>query len=85
MNIYRTERFKKDFSKLPKEVREKLSKGLNQFEENERHPSLQVKRMEGTQDIWEMRISIHHRLTFHKLKDGILLRRIGSHDILKFP
>ncbi len=85
MNIYRTERFKKDFKKLPQDIRTKLPKTLSQYISNQLYPSLRVKKMEGTEDIWEMRVSVSYRITFNKLSDGILLRRIGTHAILNFP
>jgi mRNA-degrading endonuclease RelE of RelBE toxin-antitoxin system len=85
VNIYRTERFKKDFKKLPNEIRSKLTETLNKYILNEHYPSLHVKKMEGTGDIWEMRVTVNYRITFHKLTDGVLLRRIGTHSILHTP
>lgn len=46
------------------------------------HPSLRVKRMKGTSDIWELSVTMSYRLTFQLRERVMLLRRIGTHDIL---
>ena len=43
------------------------------------HPSLGIKRIQGTQGIWEGRASDAIRFTFEKIEGGILLRNVGSH------
>ena len=53
------------------------------FFENSRHNSLGVKKMQGTWGIWEMRISKSYRLTFQKKGEAVILRNVGTHDILK--
>ncbi len=85
MQLFRTERFKKDFKRLPREVHERTGKALELFLENPRHPSLHAKKMEGAPDIWELRVSDNYRITFQLVEDGILLRRIGTHNILRTP
>ncbi len=83
--LLRTERFKKDFKRLPREIQTRTAKALELFLSNPRHPSLCVKRMEGTPNIWELRVTQNHRITFQFEQESILLRRIGTHDILKLP
>jgi len=39
--------------------------------------------MQGTSDIWEARVSGAYRMTFQKMGESLVLRRIGSHDVLK--
>lgn len=85
MQLLRTERFKKDFKRLPTEVRERTGKVLELFVSNPRHPSLHVKKMEGTPDIWEFRVSDNYRMTFQFVQEGMLLRRIGTHNVLRHP
>lgn len=77
--------FEKAFAKLPKEIRETVYQKLEILLANPAHPSLQVKKMKGTHTIWEMRLSLSHRLTFEVGENAILLRKIGAHDILKHP
>ena len=83
--ILRTERFKKDFKRLPREIHIRTAKVLELFLSNPRHPSLQVKKMEGAPNIWELRVRQTYRITFQFEQDGVLLRRIGTHDILNRP
>jgi len=53
--------------------------------DNPRHPSLRMKKMEGFSSIWEIRVTEGYRLTLQVDGDTYLLRRVGSHDILKRP
>lgn len=39
--------------------------------------------MEGTPGIWEMSVTKEYRITFQQEGEVVLLRNIGSHDILK--
>ncbi len=85
MQLYRTERFRKDFEQIPRQMQERLFKALQLFASNARHPSLHVKKMEGAPGIWELRVSDNYRVTFQYVEDGVLLRRIGTHDMLRQP
>jgi len=85
MQILRAERFRKDFRRLPVDVQERLGRALEQFVANPRHPALRVKKMEGARDIWELRVSDNYRVTFEYCEGGVILRRVGTHDILRRP
>ena len=85
MQLLRTERFKKDFQGLPSDIQSRTEKALALFMANRRHPSLHVKKMEGTRDIWELRVTDNHRITFQLVQEGALLRRVGTHNILRQP
>jgi mRNA-degrading endonuclease RelE of RelBE toxin-antitoxin system len=85
MQFLRTERFAKDFRQLPFEIQARAAKALELFAANSRHPSLHAKKMEGAAGIWELRVSDHYRITFQRFQGGVLLRRIGTHNILRHP
>ena len=85
MQCFRTERFKKDFKRLPTEIQERVGKTLERFVSDSRHPSLHVKKMEGAPDIWELRVSDNYRVTFQFVQEGVLLRRVGTHNMLRQP
>lgn len=85
MRLLRTERFKKDFRRLPVDIHTRAAKALELFVTNPRHPSLGIKKMEGAPGIWELRVTQGYRMTFQRLQGGLLLRRIGTHDILRQP
>jgi mRNA interferase RelE/StbE len=83
MLILRTERFKKDFKRLTADVQDRLEKVLEMLFSNPRHPALRVKKMQGAPGIWELRVTDNDRVTFQLLDEGVLLRRIGTHDLLR--
>lgn len=80
MIFERTTRFKRATKKLTVQDRERLVKALVVYESNPSHPSLGIKRVEGTKGIWEGRASDAVRFTFEKIDGGILLRNVGAHD-----
>ncbi|MGH9804067.1 MAG: hypothetical protein ACRD4D_02760 [Candidatus Acidiferrales bacterium] len=75
--------FQKDFRSLPREIQKQFEKTIRLFEENPRHPSLRVKKMEGAPGIWEARMTQSYRFTFNWEAGVVTLRRIGTHDILR--
>jgi mRNA-degrading endonuclease RelE of RelBE toxin-antitoxin system len=82
----RTSRFKRAAKRLTAQDRERLVKALMLYDENASHPSLGVKRIQGTRDIWEGRASDSLPFTFQKIEGGIVLRNVGAHDAtLKRP
>jgi mRNA interferase RelE/StbE len=83
LKILRTDSFKRDFGKLPKDVQERTEKALRRLVENPRHPSLRNKKMKGVEDIWEASVSISYRITYQVSGDALILRRVGTHDILR--
>jgi hypothetical protein len=50
-----------------------------------RHPSLRLKKMEGTDAVWEVRITRSYRMTLEIQGNTFLLRPIGAHDVLREP
>ena len=85
MQLLRTERFKKDFKRLPNEILARASKALELFASNPRHPSLQAKKMEGALGVWELRVTDNYRITFQWIQGAALLRRVGTHNMLRQP
>ena len=85
MQLRRTKRFIKDYAALPDELRRKTEKALYSLFKDPRYPSLKIKKIEGRQNIWELRVSDSYRLTFQVSEDTYILRRVGTHDILKKP
>ena len=85
MQIYRTARFKKDYQKLPEEIKKAAKQQLAFLLSNPDHPSLNMKKMQDPRNIWEARVTESYRFTFQIEKDSYILRKIGTHDILKKP
>jgi len=83
MRYVRTKRFKKAAARLPREIQAKAAKVFMLFKENPRHPSLGVKRVQGVPDVWEGRINLTYRFTFHYEGDVCVFRNIGLHVIVE--
>ncbi len=80
-----TPRFDRLFRKLPKPVRDAAYEKLAILQSNPAHPSLRVKPIKSAPGIWEMSVTMSYRITFEYDAKRILLRRIGTHDILWTP
>ena len=78
-----SKRFKKEYNRLPKKIQKAFNEKLTLFLKEISHPSLRVKRIQGTKNRWEGSVTMKYRFTFEFLKDEVLFRTIGTHDILK--
>ncbi len=86
MNFIETSRFKRAYKSLPEDAKLQVKEILRKLVENPRHPSLRVKKIKGTKDIWEARVSLDYRMTFQIFKNYFILRNVGHHDpTLKNP
>ena len=85
MTIVKSNRFTKEFESLPQDIKQRARKQLALFFQNPKHPSLQAKKMKGHPNTWQGRVTKSYRFTFTIESDRIILRRIGTHDILKRP
>ena len=75
-------RFKKEYNGLPKEIQKAFDQKLQVFLKDTGHPSLRVKRIQGTKKRWEGSVTMKYRFTF-EFSEGILIfRAIGTHDII---
>lgn len=85
MKLEFTKAFIKDYQKLPASIQKITDKNLALLLSNSNHPSLHVKRMNDPRNIWEGRVTDSYRFTFQVKGDICLLRRIGTHDMLREP
>ncbi len=77
--------FEKSFARLPKDIRDAVYDKLAFFVKDPSHPSLRVKKIKGSDTIWEMSVTMNYRITFQVGETEIILRQIGTHDILRKP
>jgi mRNA interferase RelE/StbE len=80
VRIARTEGFKKAWRQLTEEQKVLARKSIENLIADMRYPALRVKKIKGTENIWEARASHSLRMTFQIEKDTIILRNIGQHD-----
>lgn len=86
MKFQRTERFKRMYKKLDLQQQNFIKKAISSMSDNIYHPSLRVKRIQGTKGIWEANATVELRITFDWEEDIITLRNCGDHDkTLKNP
>jgi len=85
MKIQTTRPFDRDYDDLPESIKEQTDKQLSLFLDNPYHPSLRIKKIKGSPNIWEGRITRTYRFTFQIEGEIYILRRIGTHNILKTP
>ncbi len=86
MRLTYTERFLRAFARLSESDASRVEKALRLLAKDPRHPGLRVKRVQGTEEIWEARASDSLRITFEMHGDLITLRTAGPHDVtLKNP
>ena len=75
-------RFKKEYNGLPKEIQKAFDKKLALFLDDITYSSLRVKRIQGTKQRWEGPVTKNYRFTFEFIENTVLFRTIGTHDIL---
>ena len=80
MELFFSERFKKDYALFSESIKQIIRSKLKLFSENPFHPSLRTKKIKGKEDIFETSINIHIRMTWAYYEGKILLRAIGDHD-----
>jgi len=86
MIVARTENFKKAWNNLTDEQKVLARKAINNLEIDMHYPALRVKKIQGTENIWEARVSLSLRMTFQLQGSTLILRNIGQHDeTLKRP
>ncbi len=85
LHLEYTDTFKRLYKKLPPEIQKRIDKTLLLLERNPGYPSLYFKKMEGTEDIYEWRVSDNYRGTLKKIGKTAYLRKVGTHNILRNP
>lgn len=85
MRLFPTKQFHRYYSRLPTGIQDQVDQKLQLLLSNSRHPSLQVKKMGGTKGIWELRVTQGYRVTFQIEGDLYILRKVGTHAILRNP
>ena len=82
----RTRRFNRDFLSLPRRVQDAAAEKLELFALSPRYPSLRLKRVGGTENLWEISVTMQHRITLEFLDETHAeLRQIGTHKVLDQP
>lgn len=80
MGFIFSSRLKKEYKALSKETKKLLKKKLLLMSENQMHPSLRTKKIQGRENIFECSLNMSIRMTWEYKEEKIFLRAIGEHD-----
>ena len=84
LQITFTDRFQKHYKNLTDIEKKQFKNKLAIFAENPMHPSLRVKRIQGTPDLFEFSVNMDIRVIwFYEGERLVALVDIGHHEILK--
>ena len=79
-----TSRFQKHFVELTAIEKKQLKKKLKLLSDNPYHPSLRLKRIQGTEELFEFSVNMDIRVIWYfETEELVILVDIGHHDILK--
>ena len=74
-----TEELKKRYQELPASIRKKFQKQVRFLQDNPKHPSLRIHRLNGE---WEFYVDMHYRCFFHQQGNTYTLLSIGNHRLV---
>jgi mRNA interferase RelE/StbE len=80
MELFFSQRFKKDYQSFSDDLRNIINSKLAILCKNPHHPSLRTKKIKGKEDIFETSINMSIRMTWNYYEGKILLRAVGEHD-----
>jgi len=82
MKLTYTNRFEKDYKKLPSQIQKRTDQKFRYLVKDISHPSLRVKRIQKYQAFFEGSITKDYRFVFEITPEGYILHRVGKHDVL---
>lgn len=85
MKLDYTKHFVRDFHNLPASIQSRVEKKMEFLAGNPHHPSLNLKKVQGFENIWRIKITAAYRLTLQIEETVCILRRVGPHDVLRKP
>jgi len=75
-----TERFVKQYLRLPVKIQQKVDKALLLLDADFRKPGLRSHPVEGTLRIFEAYVDRRYRMTFERSGDPYIMRNVDNHD-----
>jgi len=83
MKLLFTKNFIRDYRKLPQRIQKITDKQLGFLLSDPQHPSLNIKKMQDPRNIWEGCVTESYRFTYQIKGGTYILRKVGTHDVLK--
>ncbi len=86
MPIRFTERFVRQYERLPETIQKKVDKALFLLEFDFRHSGLRSHPLEGVKGVFEAYVDAKYRMTFERHGEIFIMRNVDNHDeCLKNP
>ena len=82
MKIRRTDRFRRDYQKLPAHVQQRVDQKLRFLLRDPRHPSLRIHKVRGVAGLWEFSVTMNYRVLFEMAEGYLVLLGVGPHSII---
>jgi len=79
MKVRLTEEAGRQFNKLPDNLQKKARKQFSYLLKDFRHPSLNVKKYQGYENLWQGRIDKGYRFYFHIIEPDYIIISIINH------
>jgi len=79
MPIQFTERFVKQYQRLPKTIQKKVDKSLRLLDADFRHPGLRSHPVEGVEGVFEAYVDVKYRMTFERYGNLLVMRNVDNH------
>jgi len=79
MKIRLTDKAIKQYKKLPKNLQNKADKQFEYLHTDNSHPSLNVKKYQGYENLWQGRIDKTYRFYFHIIEPDYIIISIINH------
>ena len=80
MPIELTERFVRQYRKLPRTIQQKVDKALALLNADFRHPGRRSHPVENASGIFEAYVDRKYRMTFERRSDTFIMRNVDNHD-----
>lgn len=64
-------------------LRKQSESALRKFASDPEIPGLRIKKIQGTQNLWELSVNMDVRIVWYPDRDIAVLLDIGPHDVLK--
>ena len=81
MKSLTTERYRKCFARLPREIKRAARSAFRKWRDDPTHPSLHFKRVHRKQNVYSVRIADGGRALGIRDRDRIAWFCIGAHDV----
>ena len=82
MKVRRTDRFKKDYQKLPSDIQRRVEQKLRFLIRDPRHPSLRIHKLRGVEGLWEFSVTMNYRVLFEIEGEYYVLLGVGPHRVV---